>query len=330
MGLYRGGGLSRFWIGFRGRCYFYARCITDKRTLGKTQLQVTPLGFGTAELGILGIEQKQCDLLLNGVLDAGVNLIDTAECYKDAEEKVGKAIAARRSEFVLVTKCGHHVEDADPAEWTGKIIRHSAERSLKRLRTDCIDVLMLHSCTTAVLRKGEVVKALLECKKAGLCRFVGYSGDGADALAALGLDVFDCLETSINFCDQQVLDKALPAALTRNVGVIAKRALANSCWRDLSVEEPHYADYARSYTERLRKMAFTPRSLGFDGTRAELALRFTAFQPGLHVAITGSKTLQHVKDNIKTIERGPLPAAVVRGIRAAWAKHDDGTWMGQT
>ena len=91
-----------------------------KRLLGKTLLPVSSLGFGTAEPGFLGVGQKECDALLNGVLDAGINVIDTAECYKDREEKIGKALSRRRSEYVLVSKCGHHVEEADGPEWTGR------------------------------------------------------------------------------------------------------------------------------------------------------------------------------------------------------------------
>src|SRR6202035_3799233 len=77
------------------------------RVLGKTGLRVSTLGFGGSEVGYQAIAQKTVDKILNTALDAGINVIDTAECYADGETLIGKAISKRRAEFVLMTKCGH-------------------------------------------------------------------------------------------------------------------------------------------------------------------------------------------------------------------------------
>src|SRR5258708_17384393 len=79
----------------------------EYRALGKTGLRVSTLGFGGSEVGYQGVAQKTVDKILNTALDAGIKVIDTAECYADGESLIGKAIAHRRAEVVLMTKCGH-------------------------------------------------------------------------------------------------------------------------------------------------------------------------------------------------------------------------------
>ena len=79
----------------------------ETRTLGKTDLTVTRLGFGGARLGYEDVTPDEADRLLNGLLDVGVTFVDTAACYHDSEEQIGQWIGARREEYVLASKCGH-------------------------------------------------------------------------------------------------------------------------------------------------------------------------------------------------------------------------------
>jgi aryl-alcohol dehydrogenase-like predicted oxidoreductase len=302
----------------------------DKRMLGKTGLSVSPLGFGAAELGFLRVEQRECDRILNGVLDSGITLIDTAGCYVDSEQKIGIAIAHRRDEFVLATKCGHKVDESMARDWTGQIVRDGVARSLRRLNTDHVDILHLHSCGRAELDREELIGALIECKRKGQTRFIGYSGDAEAAEHAVHMGVFDCLETSVSIADQQAIKTYLPRARRINLGVTAKRSIANACWRDLSQVNPFYAQYARPYVLRLQKMGITPESLGFDGPWIELALRFVAFEPHVDCAIVGGRSLEHIRENVRMVGKGALPAKVVRAIRDAWLKNDDGSWKGET
>jgi len=300
----------------------------ENRTFGKTGLKVTPLGFGASEIGSRDVPPKECERLLNGLLDAGIGLIDTAACYQDSEVKIGQAVSHRRGEFVLTSKCGHQADGLDAAKWSPQIIRQSIERSLKRLQTDHIDCVFLHSCSEEHLDNQEMIAALQQCKQDGLTRFIGYSGDAAPAKKAVDMGTFDCLETSVNICDQQVLELYLPAARAANMGVIAKRPLGNACW--LYREDPKSStNYARPYADRLRAMGFTPQELGFEGSWAELMLRFAAYQPGVHCAITGSTNLDHVRENAKIAEQGPLDESVVKKIRQIWTEHARSDWIGQ-
>src|SRR5262245_6945678 len=128
----------------------------EKRQLGRTGMQVSVLGFGGSEIGFEHTAQADVDRLLNAALDAGLNAIDTAAIYPDSEKKIGAAVGARRSEFFLFTKCGDPTSN-DPQYWNADALTKSIHRSLSDLGTDCVDVIQLHSCNEATLRKGEAI-----------------------------------------------------------------------------------------------------------------------------------------------------------------------------
>jgi len=306
-------------------------------TLGKTLLQVTPLGFGGAPVGYLGAGQARISAILGKLLDSGINVIDTAECYPGSEEAIGKAVGHRRDDYVLITKCGHRVEGLNGEEWSPALIDASVDSSLRRLRTDHIDVMLMHSCDLATLKKGEVLEVLVKARDAGKIRWLGYSGDNEEAAHAAELPDVAVIETSISICDQANIDHVLPRARERNVGVIAKRPLANAAWRPLSAQQGIYADYAKTYTERLEKMRLTPADLGFAGKPEsvwpEIALRFTIWQAGVSTAIVGTTNPERVAANIAAAGRGPMGRDALERIRAAFKKAEAESgqvWTGQT
>ena len=152
----------------------------ELRTLGKTGLKVSALGLGTSEIGYERVTQRQINELINAALDAGLNLIDTAACYGDAEEMIGRAVSHRRADYFILTKCGHAAGIRLP-DWNPELIGKSVDRSLKRLRTDHLDVVQFHSCPAEILQRGEIVEALKRAREQGKTRFIGYSGDGDGA-----------------------------------------------------------------------------------------------------------------------------------------------------
>src|SRR5262245_43235145 len=113
--------------------------------LGKTGLKVSRLGAGLGEIGALE-DVSVAGRLLNIALDGGINFLDTGECYGNSEEWIGRTISQRRQEYILATKAGHLVEGYEGEAWTAQTILDSIERSLKRMRTDYLDLLQLHSC----------------------------------------------------------------------------------------------------------------------------------------------------------------------------------------
>jgi len=294
----------------------------EKRQLGKTDMHVSVLGFGGAEIGFEGAAEETVARLLSDALDAGLNVIDTAECYKNSEELIGRVAADRRKDYYLFSKCGHP-EGMGSEDWSKAGLLRSVERSLKRLRTDRLDLMQLHSCSEAELRKGEVIEALEEAKRRGHTRYIGYSGDGAAARFAVECGRFDTLQTSVSVADQEALDLTLPMARQHDMGVIAKRPIANAVWHHS--EKPTNA-YHQPYWERLRK-------LNYDFTRGAnavaTALRFTLSVPGVDTAIVGTTKPGRWRENAAPLQAGPLPADEFERIRARWREVADASWVGQ-
>jgi aryl-alcohol dehydrogenase-like predicted oxidoreductase len=296
----------------------------EKRQLGKTDMKVTGLGFGGAEIGFEGAPPATVAQLLDSALDAGLNVIDTAECYPNSEELIGQAVAGRRNDFYLFSKCGHP-EGLASEDWRPDSLLQSIERSLRRLRTDRLDLIQLHSCSEAELRKGDVIAALQRARERGFTRYIGYSGDRGAARYAIECGQFDTLQTSISIADQEALDLTLPLAREQNIGVIAKRPIGNAAWR--TGQKPENP-YHHAYWERLRL-------LDYDFLHGDLqqaiatALRFTWSVPGVATAIVGTTKPGRWRENASLLAAGPLPAEQFDKIRARWRQIAGPGWEGQ-
>ena len=268
----------------------------ETRQLGNTDLQVTRLALGGARIGYEKVTDEQVDALLNGLLDAGVTLLDTAACYDDSEELIGKFVSHRRD-----------AGDAKGEAWSAETITHSIDRSLQRLKTDRIDLMQLHSCSIEVLEKGEAVEAVQRAQEAGKVRYIGYSGDGANALHAIGMGIFATLQTSFNIVDQKARFEVLPAAVDAGMGIIAKRPIANGAFGKTA--SPY--GYADAYWERQKSITL-PEGAPENGI--ELALRFTLSHDAIDTAIAGTTKLANARANIATLAKGPLSASVIESL----------------
>jgi aryl-alcohol dehydrogenase-like predicted oxidoreductase len=286
-------------------------------------MAVSPLGFGGSEIGYQGVSRTTVSRLLGQALDAGLNVIDTAECYEGSEELIGHALGARRRECHLFTKCGHP-GGWGRGDWRPASILASVERSVQRLKTDALDLVQLHSCSEDVLRRGEAIKALETARQRGLTRFIGYSGDGAAARYAVECGAFDTLQTSINIADQEALHLTLPLAVERGMGVIAKRPLANVAW--LGARRPARGAYEYEYWRRLKALDYPFLS---ESDAVGTALRFTLSVPGLHTGIVGTARPGRFEANMRALAAGPLPPGEFGAIRARWAEVADASWTGQ-
>jgi aryl-alcohol dehydrogenase-like predicted oxidoreductase len=298
----------------------------EKRRLGKTDMDVSVLGFGGMEIGYQHISLSTAKRLLNEVLDSGINVVDTAECYSTSEELIGEAIAARRKEFYLFTKCGHESGWTYP-DWRPESLFRSVERSLKRLKTNCVDLIQLHSCSEADLRQGKVIETLQRMRERGYTRYIGYSGDSKAALFAVESGQFDALQISLSIADQEALELVLPAAEQRSLGVMAKRPLANMAWHN--GDRPPSDSYGRTYWERLQRLKY--EFLPGDSNQAvSTALRFTLSVPGIHTAIVGTTKPERLAANAAAVQAGRLSEQAYENIRARWRQVAKASWVGQT
>lgn len=289
------------------------------RRFGNTGLRVSILGFGAMQVGEPRVSEAAAGRLLNEVLDAGVNLIDTARGYKLSEERIGRHLAHRRDEFILSTKCGYAIPGC--TDWTARCITRGVDAALRRLRTDRIDIMHLHSCPMETLMRGAVVEALLRAVNQGKVRVAAYSGENEARQFAITSRRFGSIQTSINVCDQRAIRAALPGARRLGMGVIAKRPLANAFWR---FQRRPKGEYCEPYWERARAMRLSPGRLAWDA----FALRFVAFLPGVHSCIVGTADIGHLRRNIALLTRGPLPKAEQRRIVSLFRQHDE-SWAGQ-
>jgi aryl-alcohol dehydrogenase-like predicted oxidoreductase len=293
----------------------------EKRHFGRTEMHVSVLGFGGAEIGFEGATQATVSDLLGAALETGVNVIDTAECYPGSEELIGHAIRGHRRSFYVFTKCGHP-EGLPKEDWRPGSLLASIERSLRRLGVNYVDLVHLHSCSLAELQQGDVIAALEKARDQGLTSYIGYSGDGAAARYAVDCGRFDSLQTSVSIADQEAIELTLPRAAQRKMGVIAKRPIANAAWRHAQVPAN---TYHQPYWKRLRE-------LDYDFLKrpdaAAIALRFTLSQP-VHTAIVGTKNPRRCQENAKLIEAGPLPEDQIQMIRRRWHEVARKDWTGQ-
>jgi aryl-alcohol dehydrogenase-like predicted oxidoreductase len=307
----------------------------ESTILGRTGLKVSRLAFGAGPIGYLGSDPADAARILNRVLDLGVTVIDTAAAYLGSEELIGAAVGHRRAEFALLSKCGRKVEGIEGEDWSAPVVAATVDRSLRRLGTDHLDVMLLHSCRREVLERGEALGALARARDAGKVRFIGYSGDNEAAALAAELPEVDVLMCSLNLCDQANLDQALPQAAKAGAGVVAKRTVANAAWKPLEAQQGIYRDYVRPYVERFQAMGLDPRDLGFPGPEAwmEIALRFTLAEPSVQVLSVGTTRLANAEANLRLLEAGPLPADAVARIRQAFRDARDragAPWPGLT
>lgn len=286
---------------------------------GNTGLAVSRLGFGGGHVGSPTMDDKDAGILLNALLDSGVKLIDTARGYDLSEQRIGKHISHRRSEFVLSTKVGYGVDGID--DWTPEIIEAGIERALKLMKTEVLDICHLHSCPLDTLKNSGVVEALGKAREAGKIKVAAYSGENEELAWAVECGQFQSVQTSVNFCDQLSLNKWLPLAAQKEMGVIGKRPVANMCW---TYKARPVGQYAEEYWVRWKAMGIDPQGLDWH----ELALRFSAYAPGVSSVIVGTKDMDHFAQNVAVVQKGPLPAELLAAVKDAYTKHG-GDWTGQ-
>ena len=282
--------------------------VMEKRQFGNTGLSVTTLGYGAMELR--HVDEDQAERLLNGVLDAGINFIDTSPDYGPSEDLIGKCISGRRNEYYLATKCGCNVpnqggKDAPRHIWTGAQVRHNIEHSLKRLKTDYVDVWQVHSADPAELAESDVLETMLRIKSEGKVRHIAVSmNSGAEGYGYghfrpyLDGDWRDFEAIQIWYSAMtRASENAMTEAAARGLGMIIRGVVRRiEPWESLS--------------DAVTQLGLDDLRAN-DESSAQFLLRFAIAHPALHTTIIGTKNLGHLAENIKAVETGPLPDEVM-------------------
>ena len=310
----------------------------ETRMLGNTGMEVSRLGIGLAAIGEEETFDtiKTVEVVLKTALDQGITFFDTAECYFYSEEMVGRSISDRRSEFLLATKCGHPSGLQESGEydfdWSIEGILLTLDRSLKRLKTDYVDLFQLHSCSVEVLEQGEVIEALTKARDAGKTRYIGYSGDNEAAEWAVSSGLFDTLQTSFSLADQRPRNGLLKRAKENGLGVIAKRPIANTAWgADTSPTarlkyDPNYGD---EYWRRTQAMAALGPLEVPSNDRILMSLGFVMAHEEIDTAIVGTRNPEHLKSNIDLFNSNlPIDRSIITELYRRWDELGE-NWAGQ-
>jgi aryl-alcohol dehydrogenase-like predicted oxidoreductase len=300
----------------------------ETRTLGRTGLQVTALGYGAMDLRGAPrgpeISDEDAGRVLNAVLDAGINYIDTSPDYGLSEERIGKFIAGRRDEFFLASKCGCLVGatpapagQRNPHVFTAENVRAGVEQSLQRMQTDYIDVVQFHASPDQKTLEAEGALAeLVKLRDEGKVRFLGMSGTLPNLPEQVGMGVFDVFQIPYSAL-QREHETVVADASNAGAGIVIRGGAARGAptdWEHRSiraVEGPSVQD--RWENAKLDDL--------LDGmSRMEFTLRFTLSDPNLDTTIVGTKSAEHLQANIDAALKGPLPPEVVEEAKRRLAE----------
>lgn len=304
------------------------------RSLGKTGLVVSEIGFGAWGIGGRTVGQTSYGdtddrtslAALERALDRGITFFDTASAYGNghSEELIGRAFAARRDRVVIATKAGYDAWD-QPPDFSPAAIVASVDRSLGRLRTDYIDLLQLHNASLEVLRLAEVGEAIGRLVKGGKIRAWGASAkDPSEALEALRICDVPVVQANFNMMDVRAITIGLlDEVARRHAGFIGRTPL---CFGFLSgtigratvfppgdhragwprVQLDHWIDGAADL------LGAVSASAGLAGVQS--ALRFCLAFPAVSSVIPGILTPVEADENAAASLQGPLPEAAVAAV----------------
>jgi len=279
----------------------------QRTDLGRTGLGVTRLGYGSMELRHVGmssrpeLDGKAAGALLNEVLDEGINYIDTSPTYGPAEELIGHYIAHRRDEFFLATKAGFVIDEL-PARrqvFSKDVVRKGLEWSLRRLRTDYVDVVQLPgSPTPSELIELGTLDELEAMRSEGKCRFLGISGWLPSLAEHVDWGAFDTFQIPYSILEREnasVIDRAAAAG----IGTVIRGGVAQG-----SLSDAHAAE-AEARNQRWLREGLDDLLDG--GTRTEFLIRFVLSNRAISTAIIGTSSSAHLRANVLAALRGPLP-----------------------
>lgn len=252
--------------------------------LGSTGIHISQVGLGTVKLGRnQGVRYPQpFDLpsdheildLLACAQELGINLLDTAPAYGISEERLGKLLKHRRNEWIICTKVGEEFANNESHfDFSPEATRRSIERSLKRLNTDVLDIVLVHSNgeDKKIIAEDSIFEVLAELKKSGLIRAFGMSTKTIDG-GMLAVDLSDVVMVTYNPINKEE-QPVIAHAHKKKKGVLIKKALASGHLQKISDTDPVLE-----------------------------SMRFIFHEPGVHSVILGTLNQEHLRHNVRCVE----------------------------
>lgn len=284
-----------------------------KRTLGRTGFDVTILGFGAMELRGepkgRAVDEANVSALLNSVLDAGINLVDTSIDYGLSEERIGQHISHRRDEYFLASKCGCSIDvgpamagGGTPHDFTEENLRAGIEQSLRRLRTDHLDLLQVHMSPSAEqLKEDDTVATMLTLQEEGKIRFLGMSGTLPDIGDHIDLGVFDVFQIPYSVLEPEHGPSISEAAMAGS-GTLIRGGAGKG------------AGGEQAGTSRGAKLVPLWERAKLDDlldgmSPTEFILRYTITPTEVSTTIVGTLSPEHLMSNVRAVSKGPLDQA---------------------
>jgi aryl-alcohol dehydrogenase-like predicted oxidoreductase len=289
----------------------------ETRPLGRTGTDVTILGYGAMELRGQphgpGIADDDAGRLLNEVLEAGINLIDTSPDYGRSEELIGRYLGHRRDEYFLASKCGCLLGPPPPGarppfphDWSAANVRADVEQSLRRLGTDRLDLVQVHmSPSRGQLDADDTVPTLMALRDEGKVRFIGMSGTLPNLPEHIAMGVFEVFQIPYSAMQRDHEDLITAAAET-GAGTLIRGGAA----RGTAAEDKNWTVQPLSSSGPPAQDRWQAAGLDelLDGmSRHEFILRFTLSHPSLSSTIVGTSSVDHLRGNVAIAGKGPLP-----------------------
>ncbi len=261
-------------------------------TLGRTGLEVTRLGYGAGHRKPMDDDQRKA--ILTAVLDAGINYIDTADDYGNSEELIGRYISHRSSEYFIATKCG-----GSPSGhlWTRENVFRNLEESLRRLKTDHVDVMQLHGASVEQCEQEGVVESLQMMRDQGKVRWIGASTNLPHLPTFLEWDAFDVYQLPYSALDRDH-EGWLTKAAQAGAGIVIRGGAALGESGVGSGSEARWEKFEEAGLDDL---------LTEGETRTAFVVRFTLTHPDTHSNIVGTTNPDHLRENVRAVRQGPLP-----------------------
>jgi aryl-alcohol dehydrogenase-like predicted oxidoreductase len=298
-----------------------------RRILGKTGLEISEIGFGSWAIGGNSYgDVVDADSLaaIEFALDSGINFVDTADVYGKghSESLIGRTGQSRRDKVIIATKAGWDFNHGSiRANFDRSYLLFALEDSLQRLKTDHVDLFQLHNPPVALAKDHELLEELHKWKKAGKIRFYGVSVHGPEeAMAWMNETDVQTVQIAFHLLDQRAYPECFSLAKEKGCGIIAREPLACGMLTGKYAADFIFPknDHRRRWPREKLKSDFEKiekiKHVRPDATLVETALQFVLSFPEVSTVIPGMKTVEQVRQNLKTTEGNRLSESVLKNL----------------